>query len=298
MEACGASHHWGRTLAVLGHDVKLVAPEVVKPFVKKGKKNDAADAAAICTAAHQAEVKFVPVKTMEQQAILAVHTARALLVKQQTMLANAVRSLASEFGLTVPKGIGNVEGLAEQVEEEKSLPEEARQVAKELKGRLSELVVHIGTLETKIVRHARNDDRARRLATIPGIGPITASLIAATVADFSVFKNARQFGAWLGLVPRQHSTGGKTRLGRITKAGNSEIRRLLVLGATAMLKVAGQWSSVAGAWFRGVLERRPARLATVALANKTARIIWALMTHNEVYRPSGRSAQPQARAAV
>ncbi|HZM08617.1 MAG TPA: IS110 family transposase [Candidatus Limnocylindrales bacterium] len=298
MEACGASHHWGRTLAVLGHDVKLIAPEAVKPFVKKGKKNDAADAAAICTAAHQAEMKFVPVKTMEQQAILAVHTARALLVKQQTMLANAVRSLASEFGLTVPKGIGNVEGLAEQVEEEKSLPEEARQVAKELKGRLSELVVHIGTLETKIVRHARNDARARRLATIPGIGPITASLIAATVADFSVFKNARQFAAWLGLVPRQHSTAGKTRLGRITKAGNSEIRRLLVLGATAMLKVAGQWNSVAGAWFRGVLERRPARLATVALANKTARIIWALMTHNEVYRPSGRSAQPQARAAV
>jgi len=267
MEACGASHHWGRTLAVLGHDVKLIAPEAVKPFVKKGKKNDAADAAAICTAAQQAEVKFVPVKTMEQQAILAVHTARALLVKQQTMLANAVRSLASEFGLTVPKGIGNVEGLAEQVEEEKSLPEEARQVAKELKGRLSELVVHIGTLETKIVRHARNDARARRLATIPGIGPITASLIAATVADFSVFKNARQFAAWLGLVPRQHSTAGKTRLGRITKAGNSEIRRLLVLGATAMLKVAGQWNSVgvhgSGAfWSAAQPDWRPSRWRT------------------------------------
>jgi transposase len=297
MEACGASHHWGRTLAALGHDVKLIAPEAVKSFVKKGKKNDAADAAAICTAARQADARFVPVKTVEQQAVLALHTARSLLVKQQTMLANAIRSLASEFGLIVPKGIGNIEALAEQVIEDECLPEEARQVAKELSGRFEDSIVHSEILEARIVRHARHDDRARRLATIPGIGPITASLVVATVADFGAFKSARHFAAWLGLVPRQNSTGGKTRLGRITKAGNSEIRRMLVLGATAMLKVAGQWKSEAGAWFRKILERRPARLATVALANKMARIAWALMTRNEVYRPSGSGAAAAKAAA-
>ena len=297
MEACGAAHHWGRTLTGLGHDVKLIAPEAVKPFVKKGKKNDAVDAAAICTAARQADVKFVPIKTVEQQSILALHTARALLVKQKTMLANALRGVATEFGLIVPKGIDKVEDLAEQVEADESLPGELRQANRELKGQFKELTIHIELLEAKIVHHARNDAGARQLATIPGVGPIVASLIVATVTDFSEFKSARHFAAWLGLVPRQYSTAGKTRLGRITKAGNAEIRRLLVLGATSMIRYAGQWNSAAGEWFRNILESKAARLATVALANKMARIVWALMTRNEVYRPAGRGTTA-AKAAV
>ncbi len=287
MEACGAAHHWARILTGLGHTVKLLAPEAVKPFVKKGKKNDAADAAAICEAASRPDVKFVPIKTVAQQGILALHTARSLLVKQQTMLANAIRGLATEFGHVVPKGLHNLESLVELVDADEDMPKQARQAIGELYKRFGELAKGIQSCETEIVKHARTDPTARRLATIPGIGPITASLIAATVVDISRFKTARQFAAWLGLVPRQNSTAGKTRLGRITKAGNKEIRKLLVLGATAMLGRAEGWHSALGAWLRNILERRPARLATVALANKMARIAWAVMTRNEVYRPQG-----------
>ena len=287
MEACGAAHHWARILSGLGHTVKLLAPEAVKPFVKTGKKNDAADAAAICEAASRPDVKFVPVKSMAQQGILALHTARALLVKQQTMLANAIRGLASEFGHVVPRGLHNLEPLVALIDADEDIPEQARQAVAELHKRFGELATGIQACEAGIVKHARTDATARRLATIPGIGPITASLIAATVVDISRFKSARQFAAWLGLVPRQHSTAGKTRLGRITKAGNKEIRKLLVLGATSMLGHAEGWHSALGAWLRNILERRPARLATVALANKMARIAWAVMTRNEVYRPQG-----------
>ena len=297
MEACGAAHHWGRTLTGLGHNVKLIAPEAVKPFMKKGKKNDAADAAAICIAAVRPEVKFVPIKNLGQQGTLALHTARSLLVKQKTMLANTMRGLATEFGLTMPKGIQNVDDLMTQVAADECLPQEARQASKELYDHFRAANLCIEALETKIVHHARHDETARRIATIPGVGPITASLIVATVADISAFKSARHFAAWLGLVPRQYSTGGETRLGRITKAGNSEIRKSLVLGATVMIRYAGQWNSTAGTWFRSVLERRPVRLATVALANKMARIAWALMTRKEVYQAKGRVAAA-ARAAA
>jgi len=287
MEACGAAHHWARILMGLGHTVKLLAPAAVKPFVKKGKKNDAADAAAICEAAARPDVKFVPVKTVAQQGVLALHTARALLVKQQTMLANAIRGLATEFGHVVPKGLHNLEPLVALVNDDAAMPAQARQAIAELYKRFGELAKGIQSCEAEIVKHARNDAMARRLATIPGIGPITASLIAATVVDISRFKTARQFAAWLGLVPRQNSTGGKTRLGRITKAGNREIRKLLVLGATSMLGHAEGWHSVLGGWLRNILQRRPVRLATVALANKMARIAWSVMTRNEVYRPAG-----------
>jgi transposase len=201
-----------------------------------------------------------------------------------------MRGLAAEFGLTVPKGISKLEELTVLVDADETIPEQARQTIKGLLNHCYALAESIETFEIQIVAHARHDGTARRLATIPGIGPITASLIAATVADIGVFKSARHFAAWLGLVPRQHSTGGKTRLGRITKAGNREIRTLLVLGATSMVNRAPHWNSAAGVWLRGVLERRPVRLATVALANKTARIAWALMTRNEVYRAKGRIA--------
>ena len=290
MEACGAAHHWARTLSGLGHDVKLIAPEVVRPFVKKGKKNDAADAAAICSAASRPDTKFVPVRAVAQQGILALHSVRSLLVKQQTMLANAVRGLLTEFGLTAAKGIGKLADLMALAETDESIPETARQAVKELYEHCQALAASIETIEREIVVHARHDQSARRLATVPGIGPITAPLIVATVADFSLFKSARHFAAWLGLVPRQHSTGGKTRLGRITKTGNREIRKLLVLGATSMVHRAPNWNSVAGVWTRGLLQRRPVRLVTVALANKMARIAWALMTRNEIYHAKGRLA--------
>lgn len=290
LEACGAAHHWARMLTGLGHDVKLIAPDAVRPFVKKGRKNDAADAAALCAAASQPDVKFVPAKSLEQQGVLTLHSVRSLLVKQQTMLANAMRGLATEFGLTVPKGICKLGELMTLVDADEFFPERARQAIRGLLHHCNACAKSIETFEAEIVAHAREDDTARRLATIPGIGPITASLIAATVGDIAVFKSARQFAAWLGLVPRQHSTGGKTRLGRITKAGNREIRRLLVLGATSMVYRAPQWNSAAGIWIRAVLERRPVRLATVALANKIARIAWALMTRKEVYQAKGRVA--------
>ncbi|HEX8212488.1 MAG TPA: IS110 family transposase [Longimicrobium sp.] len=288
MEACGAAHHWARVLGGLGHEVKLIASEATKPFVKRGKKNDPADAAAICAAASRPDAKFVAVKSLEQQGVLALHSVRSLLVKQETMLANAMRGLAAEFGLVVPKGMDKLEELVALVEEDEGIPEQARKAFVELRERRRATAERIEGLERRIVAHARHDDTARRLATIPGIGPITASLTAATVGDgIGGFKSARHFAAWLGLVPRQHSSGGKTRLGRITKAGNREIRTLLVLGATSMVCRAGRWNSAAGAWVRGLLERRPVRHVTVALANKMARIAWAVMARHEVYRARG-----------
>ena len=295
LEACGAGHHWARLLSGLGHEVKLIAPEAVRPFVKKGKKNDAADAAALCVAGSRPEARFVPIKSVEQQAVLALHAARSLLVKQQTMLANALRGLAAEFGLTAPKGLHKLEELMALVSADESIPAAGRQAMTELHAHGGVVAERLATLEAEITGHARHDATARRLATIPGIGPITASLIAATVGDhIDAFKNARQFAAWLGLVPRQHSTGGKVRLGRITKAGNTEIRRLLVLGATSMVRRAAHWNSRAGSWVQGVLARRPVRLVTVALANKMARIAWALMTCKEVYHPNGPTAPAAA----
>jgi error-prone DNA polymerase len=262
----------------------------VRPFVKKGKKNDAVDAAALCVAGSRPEIQLVPIKSVEQQAVLALHAARSLLVKQQTMVANAIRGLAGELGLVVPQGLHRLEGLMAQATAEASIPAAGCQALALLHEQLQMTAERITMLEEQIVAHARQDARAKRLATIPGVGPITASLIVATVGDnISAFKSARRFAAWLGLVPQQRSTGGKPRLGRITKAGNAEIRRLLVLGATSMVGRAPSWNSAAGLWVRGVLVRRPVRLATVALANKMARIAWALLTRNEVYRAQGRA---------
>jgi error-prone DNA polymerase len=298
MEACGAAHHWARVLSGLGQEARLIATEAVRPFVKRGKKNDAADAAAICAAASRPDAKFVPVKSLEQQGVLTLHSARSLLVKQQTMLANAMRGLATEFGLVVPRGLSRLEELAALVEADEEFPQQARGVFAGLLEQWRATADRIKALEAEIVAHARRDDQARRLAPVPGVGPITASLIAAAVGDnVGAFRSARHFAAWLGLVPRQHSTGGKTRLGRITKAGNREIRRLLVLGATSMVCRAEQCNGATGAWTRGLLERRPARLVRVALANKMARVAWALMTRNEVCRAKERAVTSPAATA-
>jgi transposase len=290
LEACGAAHHWSRLRAALGHETRLIAPEAVRPFVKKGTKNDAADAAAICEAASRPDATFVPTKDAEQQSVLSLHSVRALLIKQRTMLVNAMRGLATEFGMVVPKGIGKVRDLLELVSAHEERPRSATQAFRELSDQCVSLDEGIATFEAEIVNHARTNDVARRLATLPGVGPITASLLAATISDIAVFPSARHFAAWLGLVERQNSTGGKSRLGRITKAGHSEIRRMLVLGATSMVFRAEKWNSALGAWTRSALLRRPVRLVTVALANKMARIVWALMTRNDVYRPTGRVA--------
>jgi error-prone DNA polymerase len=237
-------------------------------------------------------------KSLEQQGVLALHSVRSLLVKQETMLANAMRGLATEFGLVVPKGMGKLEELVALVEEDTGFPEQASRAFAELREHCSATTERIAVLEKQIVTHARQHDVARRLATIPGVGPITASLITATVGDgIGSFRSARHFAAWLGLVPRQHSSGGKTRLGKITKAGNGQIRTLLVLGATSMVYRAAHWDSAAGKWVRGLLERHPVRHVTVALANKNARIAWALMTRNEVYRAKG-GAAPAATATA
>ena len=286
LEACGASHHWGRLLSAIGHDVKLVSPEASKPFVKRGKKNDAADAAALCEAALRPEIKFVPIKTTEQQGMLALHSARSLLVKQRTMLANAIRGLAAEFGLVAPAGLHKLGELKRMIDDNANLPKTLAQAMHEMHDQLRNLESSLKHIEKQIADHARCDENARRLATIPGVGPITSSLIIASIGDISLFPDARHFAAWLGLVPRQYSTGGKNRLGRITKAGNREIRRLLVMGATSMMVRAEKWESATGVWLRSVLERRPFRLASVALANKIARVIWALLTRKEVYRPN------------
>jgi error-prone DNA polymerase len=208
-----------------------------------------------------------------------------------------MRGLAAEFGLIVPKGIDKLVELMALIGADESVPKQARQTARELFDQREAVGERIETLEAEIVAHARQDEAARRLATIPGVGPITASLIAATVADFGVFKRARDFAAWLGLVPRQHSSAGKTRLGKITKSGNREIRKSLVMGALSMTFRAPQWKSAAGAWTCHLLESRPVRLVSVALANKIARIAWALMTRGEVYHAKGRlvaAAEPAA----
>jgi transposase len=233
MEACGAAQHWARILSSLGHEMKLVAPEAVRPFVKKGKKNDPADAAAPCAAASRPDMIFVPVKNIQQQGILALHSARSLLVKQQTILANAMRGLATEFGLTVPQGIGRLEELMALVDADKAFPEKACQVLRDYSTNAAGWLKY-RAFEVEIVAHARQDETALRPATIPGVGPITGSLIAATVVDIGLFKSARHFAAWLGMVP-PYSTGGRTHLGRITKTGNREI--------------AGCLSSVPRRWF-------------------------------------------------
>ena len=291
MEACGAAHHWARVLGGLGHEVKLIAPEAVRPFVKKGKKNDAADAAATLRGRVPARCE---VRAGEEPGA-AGRPGPAFGAGPAGQAADDAGQRHAWPGDRVRPGRAARAWAGSRSSWRwwrRTGPSRSRRGRRSPGCSSSAARPPSGSrrCEAEIVAHARRDDTARRLATIPGIGPITASLIAATVGgNIGAFRSARHFAAWLGLVPRQHSTGGKTRLGRITKAGNREIRRLLVLGATSMVYRAGQWNSAAGAWTRGLLARRPVRLATVALANKMARIAWALMTRNEIYQAKGRA---------
>lgn len=283
MEACAAAHHWGRELTKLGHTVKLMPPAYVKPYVKRGK-TDAADAEAIAEAVQRPTMRFVAVKSTDQQAVLMLHKVRDLLVRQRTMLVNALRGHLAEFGIVAAQGAAGVKSAIAQFRTEQAdLPELARSAIRRLIGQIEAVAEEVKKAETEIVTWCRADAASRRLLTIPGIGPITASAIAAAVPDPSLFRSGRQFAAWLGLTPRPHSSGGKERLGRISKQGDGMIRRLLVVGATAVIRVARQ-DNPGRAWAKRLLERKPARVVSVALANKTARIAWAVMMRGEVYR--------------
>lgn len=284
IEACASAHHWARELAALGHEVRLMPPAYVKAYVKRGK-TDAADAEAIAEAVTRPTMRFVAVKTMAQQAVLMLHKTRDLLVRQRTMLINALRGHLGEFGVVTPQGSAGVQAaLRSIILERDRLPELAQAALRGLAGQLEALGGEIEALERRILNWHRTDETSRRLATIPGIGPITASAMAASAPDPGLFRSGRQFAAWLGLTPRAHSSGGKERQSGISKMGDGYLRRLLVVGATAVLRMARQ-RNTGSDWVRGLLDRKKPKAAAVALANKTARIAWALMTRKEIYTP-------------
>lgn len=282
MEACASAHHWARKLSAFGHTVKLVAPQFVKPYVKTNK-NDARDAEAICEAVTRPSMRFVPIKTADPQALLSRHRARAGFVTARTAQANQIRGLLAEFGIVIPKGIGNVTkrlpGLREDAEND--LPGMMRELLERLGAHIKALDRQVRELESAIQRWHRENTASRKLAAIPGIGPITASVLTATVADARSFRSGRELAAWLGLVPRQHSSGGKDVLGRIAKRGDVSLRTLLIHGARAVIRYAAQRADQPDSWLTRLLARRNKNVAAVALANKNARIAWALLAHPE-----------------
>jgi len=291
IEACGTSHHWARELLALGHQVKLMPPTYVKSYVR-GNKNDAADAEAICEAVTRPTMRFVPIKGIQQQAVLAMHRVRAVLVRQRTMMANALRGHMAEFGIIAPQGLKAVRELGRLLSDRQAhIPDIARSALQILVDQMAELERSLVDIEKRLVAWHRADETSRRLATIPGVGPITASAIAATVSNPKQFKSGREFAAWLGLVPRQKASGAKNVLSGISKRGDKYIRRLLVSGSVAILRYSRAKPTPERAWVNALLQRRPAKVAAVALANKTARIAWALMVKEEPYQLALSSAE-------
>ena len=285
MEACGTAHYWARELTKLGHTIRMMPPSYVKGYVKRSK-NDAADAAAVCEAVTRPSMRFVPVKSAEQQAALMLHRTRDLLIRQRTQLINALRAHLAELGLVAEKGREGVAELGAIVSDENNrqcLPVAMKQALYVLLNQLAALQNQIGQLDRSIHAQHRANDVSRRLETIPGIGVIGATAIASTIADPSAFKSGRDFAAWIGLVPRQNSTGGKERLGRISKQGDRYLRRLLVLGATAVIQHARRQPQK-HRWIMNLLAKKPAKLVAVAVANKMARIAWAIMAKGGTYR--------------
>lgn len=288
-EACGGAHYWAREMEALGHEVKLIAPQYVRPFVKR-QKNDAADAEAIVIAARQPEMRFVEPKTVEQQSRAAVFRGRERLVHQRTADVNALRALLYEHGHVFPAGIRHLDRMTALVEDETfDLPALIREECQDLMAQITEKTARITERTTKLKALAAQSDRARRLQTMPGVGPLTALAVEAFGPDMALFKTGRDFAAWLGLVPRQHSSGGKERLGRMTKAGQADIRRLLIIGAMSRLNWLGQRTIAEGSWLSRMLARKPKMLVAIALANKMARQIWAMLTKNEDYRDPARA---------
>lgn len=282
MEACGSSHHWGRLLIALGHVVKLIPPQYVKPFVKRGK-NDRIDAEAINEAASRPSMRFVAVKGAEQQAATLILKTRDMLVRQRTQLINAVRGHAAEFGVIAAKGTARVEPLLARIAEDDTLPAAARAMLAVLGGQIATLDAQIAALETQMRAAHKANPLSRLLEQIPGIGPISALSLALTI-DPAQFRSGRHLAAALGLTPREHSTGGKQRMGGISRAGDERLRRLLVVGATAVIRQAAAGRGKASAWLLNLLQRRPRKVVAVALANKMARVAWAMMTSGEAYR--------------
>jgi len=313
LEACGGSHHWGRRLAAMGHTVQLIPPQYVKPFVRRGK-NDRNDAEAISEAAARPDMPSVPVKSAEQQAEAIVLSARELLVRQRTQLVNAVRGHAAEFGVIAAKNISQLPGLLEAVAAAETVPATAKEMLAFLGAQVDQLDERIAELERRMKQQHKASPVSQLLAEVPGIGPISALSLALTI-DPGRFQSGRHFAAWLGLTPQEHSTGGRQRLGGVAKgsacvstwngygggisrAGNERLRQLLVLGATTVIRFAKPGSKSASAWLLALLERKPRKLAAVALANKMARIVWAMMATGEAYRGSKKVATPAAMAAA
>jgi transposase len=285
MEACASAHYWARELQALGHEVRLIPPQYVKPFVKTNK-NDAADAEAICEALVRPTMRFAAVKSAEQQSVLMLHRARELLVRQRTKLINALRGHCGEFGIVAAQGAPKVSDLIEVIEdpEDQRVPMLAREALGSLIGQLRMAQAQILGLEKKLLVWHRANEASRRLETIPGVGVITATALVATIGDASQFQSGRQLAAWLGLVPRQHSSGGEERLGRISKRGDGYIRRFLVHGARADLRWSRHRKERRSLWQESLLTRRPTNVVLVAMANKTARVVWATLNRGETFR--------------
>ena len=281
IEACGASHHWARLLQSFGHTVKLIAPQLVKPYVKRGK-NDAADAEALCEAASRPTMRFVPVKTAEQQAALMLVGVRDRLIRNRTQLANAIRGYAAEFGLTAAKGKAHLDPLLERIRADESVPALARELFAAQAEEYAQLRAQIDAVDAKLMAWHRADECSRRLAKIPGVGPIGAVLLKMKTPAPELFRSGRQFAAWIGLTPKNHSTAGKLRLGTITRAGDEGLRSVLVVGATAVIQHVRRGGR-SSPWLTELLKRKPPKLAAVALANKMARIAWKLMVTGDNY---------------
>jgi transposase len=288
MEACGTSHHWARELIKLGHEVRLMPPAYVKPYVKRGK-TDANDAEAICEAVTRPTMRFVPVKSPEQQAALALHRTRDLLVKQRTQLVNMIRGLLAEFGIEMARGLHHALALAKQLTEGRAadVPELAQRVVASLAQQIGALQEQLALLEKELLAWHRSNELSQRLATIPGVGVMAATALAASVSEPERFRSGRQFAASLGLTPLQNSSGGKEKMGRISKMGDRYLRRLLVVGMTSLIRRARTAPGSVDPRIPAMLDRRPARVVTVAAANRTARVAWAIMTRGESYRRPG-----------
>jgi transposase len=292
MEACASAHFWGRKLTELGHTVKLMAPQFVKPYVKTNK-NDAADAEAICEAVVRPNMRFVPIKSAEQQAVLGLHRARQGFVAARTAQANQIRGLLGEFGIVIAPGIHRVaKQLPEILEDaQNGLPGASRELFSRLLSHFRELDRQAKEIEAQIQAWHREDAASLRLQAIPGIGPITASALVATIGNASSFKNGRQLAAWLGLVPRQCSSGGKDQLLGISKRGDTYLRTLLIHGTRSVMQHLKPGAGPMQGWLEGLIKRRHHNIAAVALANKNARIVWALLAHDRDYQPGYVSAR-------
>jgi transposase len=291
MEACGAAHYWSRELGKLGHEVKLMAPQLVKPYVSRNK-NDGRDADGLCEAMSRPRMRFVPVKTAEQQAALMLAGVRDGLIVRRTQLSNAIRGYAAEFGLIAPKGLDKIEPLLARIAQDESVPVMARELFAMQSRDYAQLQGELKAIEAKLLAWHRVNATSRRLAQIPSVGPIIATALVMKTPDPGAFRSGRLFAAWLGLTPKDHSTAGKTRLGKITRAGDETLRRLLVAGATAVIRQARLGRGQPSRWLVALLKRKPPKLAAVALANKVARIAWKLMVTGESYDAARINAAP------